>query len=75
MRYDVKLETDWLRDQLDVKVSDRDAERYRAMDSPAIVHEIYEIAKLAAAKQVEPEHWLGDLPEFVSAPAAGHAGR
>ena len=31
-------------------------------------------AKLAAAKQVKPEHWLGDLPRFVTAPAAGRAG-
>jgi hypothetical protein len=70
MRYDVKLEPGWLRDELDVKVTEKDAERYRAMDNPAIVHEIYEIARLAAAKQVKPEHWLGDMPEFVTAPAA-----
>jgi len=35
------------------KVSDDDAERFRQMDNPAIVNEIYEIAKLAAAKQVK----------------------
>jgi hypothetical protein len=74
MRYDVKLETDWLREELDVKVSEADAERYRGMDNPAIVNEIYEIAKLAAQKQVKPEHWLGDLPAFVTAPAARSAG-
>jgi uncharacterized protein len=66
MRYDVKLESGWLREELDVKVSDRDAERYRGMDNPAIVNETYEIAKLAAAKQVKPEHWLGALPEFLT---------
>jgi hypothetical protein len=70
MRYDVKLETDWLRTELDVKISESDAERFRGMDNPAIVNEIYEIAKLAAAKQVKPEHWLGALPEFLTAPAA-----
>jgi hypothetical protein len=75
MRYDVKLESGWLREELDVKVSDRDAERYRGMDNPAIVNEIYEIAKLAAAKQVKPEHWLGALPEFLSTPAAPGSGR
>jgi hypothetical protein len=74
MRYDVKLEPEWLRDELDVKVSDSDAERYRAMDNPAIVNEIYEIAKLAAAKQVKPEHWLGDMPGFVTAAATPGAG-
>jgi hypothetical protein len=40
------------------------------MDNPAIVNEIYEIAKLAAAKQVKPEHRLGALPEFLTARAA-----
>jgi len=70
MRYDVKLETKWLHDELDLKVSDSDAERFRCMDNPAIVGEIYEIAKLAAAKQIKPEHWLGTLPQFLAAPAA-----
>jgi hypothetical protein len=68
MRYDVKLETKWLHDELDLKVSDSDAERFRCMDNPAIVAEIYEIAKLAAAKQIKPEHWLGTLPQFLAAP-------
>jgi hypothetical protein len=74
MRYDVKLEVDWLRDELDVKVSENDTERFRGMDNPAIVNEIYEIAKLAAAKQVKPEHWLGELPAFLTAPAARKPG-
>jgi hypothetical protein len=74
MRYDVKLEANWLREELDIKVSEADAERYRGMDNPAIVNEIYEIAKLAAVKQVKPEHWLGALPEFLSAPAAQDGG-
>ena len=73
MRYDVKLEVNWLREELDVKVSSSDAERFRCMDNPAIVNEIYEIAKLAAAKQVKPEHWLGALPNFLAAPGAGPA--
>jgi hypothetical protein len=73
MRYDVKLETAWLRQELDLKVSENDTERYRGMDNPAIVNEIYEIAQLAAAKQVKPEHWLGALPEFLAQPAAAQA--
>jgi hypothetical protein len=44
------------------------------MDNPAIVNEIYEIAKLAAAKQVKPEHWLGAMPAFLTTPAARGAG-
>ena len=73
MRYDVKLEPKWLHDELDLKVSDSDAERFRCMDNPAIVNEIYEIAKLAAAKQVKPEHWLGTLPQFLAAPGSQQA--
>ena len=69
MRYDVKLETKWLREELDIKVSESDAERYRCMDNPAIVHDIYAIGKLAAEKQIKPEHWLGELPAFLQAPA------
>jgi uncharacterized protein len=69
-RYDVKLEVNWLRDELGLKVSESDAERFRGMDNPAIVNEIYEIAKLAAEKQVKAEHWLGALPEFLAAKAA-----
>ena len=68
-RYDVKLEVDWLRDELDVKVSPKDVERYRGMDNPAIVNDIYALAKAAAAKQVKAEHGLGALPDFVTAAA------
>jgi hypothetical protein len=39
------------------------------MDNPAIVHDIYAIAKLAAEKQIKAEHLAGDLPAFVQAPA------
>jgi Patatin-like phospholipase len=59
LRYDVRLEREWLLRELDCKVSDENVERYRQMDDPAIVHELFEIGGLAAKKQVKPEHWLG----------------
>jgi hypothetical protein len=65
MRYDVTLEVGWLREELDIKVSQAEVERYRSIDNPAIVHAVYDIAKIAAQKQVKPEHWLGALPDFV----------
>jgi hypothetical protein len=71
LRYDVKLEAAWLREVLKVNVSERDAERFREMDNPAIVNDIYEIAKIAAEQQVDPKHWIGALPEFLTTPAAG----
>jgi hypothetical protein len=70
MRYDVKLEVDWLRTELGLTVSERDLQRYRGMDDPSIVKDIYAIARLAAEKQVKPEHWEGVLPAFLTAPAA-----
>jgi hypothetical protein len=71
LRYDVKLEAEWLREVLKVNVSERDAERFREMDNPAIVNDIYEIAKIAVEQQVDPKHWIGALPEFLATPAAG----
>jgi hypothetical protein len=65
LRYDVRLEVEWLSKELDVHVSERDAERYRCMDNPAIVPDIYAIAKKAAEKQVKAEHWEGAMAPFV----------
>lgn len=72
-RYDVKLDTKWLREELDVRVSESDVERYRGMDNPAIVNDIYEIARRAAEKQVKAEHWLGDMPAFLKVPVTAKA--
>jgi hypothetical protein len=69
LRYDVRLEPAWLKENLGVQVSLTEATRLRAMDDPSIIKTIYELATMAAAKQVKPEHWGGDLPDFVGAPA------
>ena len=60
LRYDVRLEADWLDEMLGLNVAQRDVERYRCMDDPAIVDDIYAIAQVAAEKQVRPEHILGN---------------
>jgi hypothetical protein len=57
LRYDVRLERDWLEGQLGVKRSQDDVERLRPMDRPASVHELYEIGQAAAEKQITEEHW------------------
>jgi hypothetical protein len=44
--------------------------RLHAMDDPTIIQAIYDVASIAAAKQVKAEHWVGDLPDFVAAKAA-----
>jgi len=58
LRYDVRLESDWIERELGQKISARDLARYRGMDDPAIVYEVYELARIAAARQFKPEHWL-----------------
>jgi hypothetical protein len=59
LRYDVRLEAEWLNERLGLKIEQKDIDRYRCMDDPGIVHNIYEIAKLAADQQVKLEHFLG----------------
>jgi hypothetical protein len=59
LRYDVRLEADWLKTELGLAIAQKDIERYRCMDDPRIVHDIYGIAKVAAERQVKLEHFLG----------------
>jgi predicted acylesterase/phospholipase RssA len=40
----------------------REVIRMRSMDDPSIIPDIYKLAKIAAARQVKPEHWVGALP-------------
>jgi len=69
LRYDVRLEAEWLQERLGLKIAQKDIDRYRCMDEPAIVHDIYEIAKLAAQQQVKPEHFLRQSNDTSAAPA------
>ena len=57
LRYDVRLEQEWLRSELGITLSDREVQRLRAMDDPSTVHELYEIGKIAADRTVKAEHW------------------
>jgi uncharacterized protein len=59
LRYDVRLEKDWLARELNYTASDELLARLRGMDDPKIVNELYEIGQRAAEKQVKAEHWLG----------------
>jgi uncharacterized protein len=56
LRYDVRLEKDWLARELNYPVSDELLAKLRGMDDPKVVQELYEIGSLAAAKQVKIEH-------------------
>jgi hypothetical protein len=59
LRYDVRLEKDWLARELNYEVSDDGLARLRGMDDPAAVNELYEIGRRAAEKQVKLEHLTG----------------
>ncbi len=67
VRYDVRLEQEWLK-RLGVTVADRDLARYRGMDDPTVVEAIYKIAQKAAEEQVKPEHFF---PKAQAATAGG----
>jgi uncharacterized protein len=59
LRYDVRLEREWLKRELGYEASDELIERLRGMDDPNLVHQLHEIGTLAAAKQVKMEHLVG----------------
>ena len=54
LRYDVRLDRNWLSDELGYAVSESDAVRFRTMDDPGIVTELIRAsARRVAARQVE----------------------
>jgi hypothetical protein len=61
VRYDVRLEQSWLSNELGLNVPEKDIVRYRGMDDPGTVKSIYEIAKMAAVKQIKPEHFFKNV--------------
>ncbi|TMJ01652.1 MAG: patatin [Alphaproteobacteria bacterium] len=60
LRYDVRLESVWLTEHLGVTLSEKDLARVREMDNPDSIPLAYEIGRLAAERQVKPEHWNGE---------------
>jgi len=58
LRYDVRLEVDWLAAHLDMRLSANDLARVREMDNPDTIPLAYEIGREAAEQQVKAEHWI-----------------
>jgi len=58
LRYDVRLEKEWLARELNYHASDKLIASLRGMDDPTLVDQLHEIGSLAAAKQVKIEHLL-----------------
>ena len=58
LRYDVRLESRWLKEQLDMDISEEEVAALRTMDDPASSPRLYEIGTIAAGMQIKAEHWL-----------------
>ena len=61
VRYDVRLEQEWLERELGLSLGLQEVLRLRRMDHPASIPKLYEIGQLAAERQVRLEH-LADRP-------------
>jgi uncharacterized protein len=72
LRYDVRLEKKWIEVNLEQKVDERDVERFQRMDDPGIIKAIYDLACIAAKKQVHLKHLLPGEPDKVEEGAAPH---
>ena len=74
-RYDLRLEKDWLTENLGLKLSDREIAALRGMDDPGTIPTIYDIARQAAKKQVKREHFFADnaAPRFACCGGANPA--
>jgi hypothetical protein len=57
VRYDVRLETDWLKDNFDGKLSEHQILALREMSNTENISLAYEIGRQAAKRQVKPEHF------------------
>jgi hypothetical protein len=66
LRYDVRLDPVWLKENLHLDFTEQEVEKFRRMDDPGIIKNIYAIARLAAELQVKREHFFPDV-QAVSA--------
>jgi len=57
VRYDVRLEAEWLKENFDRRLSPLEISRLRDMARPESIPLAYEIGLQAARKQVRPEHF------------------
>ena len=74
LRYDVQLELPWIENELGDRVeevfgrnlTEIDVIRMRSMDDPTIIEDVYRLARIAAEKQVKPEHLIGETPTWCN---------
>ena len=56
-RYDVLLEPGWMKTEVAIDQAAANLAKIAEMDDPANMDELAEIGRIAAAKQVKPEHF------------------
>jgi uncharacterized protein len=56
LRYDIRIEQDWLARELGVTLDARRVAHYRLLDAPENIPAIYELGVQAAARQIRREH-------------------
>ena len=61
LRYNVHLVHSWLKEQLNIEMSEQEAAALFDMDAPRNVQKLREIAEVAAVKQVKPDHFPGSF--------------
>jgi hypothetical protein len=55
-RYDVRLEQNWLRQQLGMNLSEKQVQRLTCMEDTENISLLYEIGQMAADRLIKPEH-------------------
>ena len=58
LRYDIRLEQPWLKDELGVDADDRLVSHYQRLDAPENIPAIYRLGEQAAKLQVLREHLI-----------------
>jgi hypothetical protein len=69
LRYNARLERDWLRDRLGLDLAPREVEGLRTMDDPGNVDALARVGAAAARVQVRPEHFPAAFDVAGPAPA------
>ena len=59
LRYDVRLEADWLQAELGLSLPEKEIIRLRQLDDASTLPLLYEIGQIAAEKFVRPQHLAG----------------
>jgi len=57
VRYDARLEADWLRTELGRDFNELDVLALRRMDSVSSIERLLDVGRKAGAKLVQPDHW------------------